>query len=110
MRDDAARRDAARAGCAALLRTTRVRSRAAHDAGGPADGGIFPVIADDLAADHTVVTYDPRGLSHSTLEGHVDDERLVGIMADDVHRLIEATGEDKAFEFASSGGAVISLD
>ncbi len=45
--------------------------------GGPADGGIFHVIADDLAADHTVVTYDPRGLSHSTLEGHVDDERLV---------------------------------
>ncbi len=31
-------------------------------------------------------------------------------MANDVHRLIEAVGEDKAFVFASSGGAVISLD
>jgi pimeloyl-ACP methyl ester carboxylesterase len=78
--------------------------------GGPADGGIFHVIAEDLAADHTVVTYDPRGLSHSTLEGPVDNQRLVEIMADDVHRLIEAVGEDKAFVFASSGGAVISLD
>ena len=78
--------------------------------GGPADGGIFHAIADDLAADHTVVTYDPRGLSHSTLEGPVDDERLVGFLADDVHRLIEAMSEDKSFVFANSGGAVISLD
>ncbi len=78
--------------------------------GGPADGGIFHAIADDLAADHTVVTYDPRGLSHSTLEGPVDDERLVQIMADDVHRLIQAVGETRAFVFANSGGAVISLD
>jgi pimeloyl-ACP methyl ester carboxylesterase len=78
--------------------------------GGPADGGIFHAIAGDLAADHTVVTYDPRGPSHSTLESPVDDERLVEIIADNVHRLIEAASEDKAFVFASSGGAVITLD
>jgi pimeloyl-ACP methyl ester carboxylesterase len=78
--------------------------------GGPADAGVFRRIAEALASDYTVVTYDPRGLSHSTLDAPVEDERIVEIFADDVHRLLTATAKDPAFVFGSSGGAVIGLE
>jgi pimeloyl-ACP methyl ester carboxylesterase len=78
--------------------------------GGPADAGNFRLIAEQLAPDFTVVTYDPRGLSHSTLDAPVRDERVVEIFADDVHRLLTATAKEPAFVFASSGGAVIGLE
>ncbi|HEX9096638.1 MAG TPA: alpha/beta hydrolase [Candidatus Dormibacteraeota bacterium] len=78
--------------------------------GGPADAGAFRRIAPDLEADYTVVTYDPRGLSHSTLDGPVNDERIVQIFADDAHRLLTATTNEPAFVFGSSGGAVIALE
>jgi pimeloyl-ACP methyl ester carboxylesterase len=77
---------------------------------GPADGSIFGGVAAHLATDYTVVTYDPRGLSRSKLDGPVDDEHLVETLADDVHRLLAAVGDDKAFVFANSGGAIIALD
>ncbi|MFY9532371.1 MAG: alpha/beta hydrolase [Candidatus Acidiferrales bacterium] len=78
--------------------------------GGPADAGAFRRIAADLEADFTVVTYDPRGLSHSTLDAPVNDERIVEIFADDVHRLLTAITKEPACVFASSGGAVIALE
>jgi pimeloyl-ACP methyl ester carboxylesterase len=78
--------------------------------GGPADAGAFRRIAGYLESDYTVVTYDPRGLSHSTLDAPVNDERIVQIFADDAHRLLSATGKEPAFVFASSGGATIALE
>jgi pimeloyl-ACP methyl ester carboxylesterase len=78
--------------------------------GGPADAGAFRRIAADLESDYTVVTYDPRGLSHSTLDGPLNDERIVQIFADDAHRLLAATANGPASVFASSGGAVIALE
>ena len=78
--------------------------------GGPADAGAFRNIAGYLDSDYTVVTYDPRGLSHSTLEVPVQDDRIVEIFADDAHRLLTATAKEPAFVFASSGGAVIALE
>jgi pimeloyl-ACP methyl ester carboxylesterase len=78
--------------------------------GGPADAGAFRNIAGQLASTYTVVTYDPRGLSHSPLEGELKDDRMVQIFADDVHRLLEATAKEPALVFASSGGATISLE
>jgi pimeloyl-ACP methyl ester carboxylesterase len=78
--------------------------------GGPADAGAFRRIAADLEVDYTVVTYDPRGLSHSTLDGPVNDERIVQVFADDAHRLLTATTKEPAFVFGSSGGAVIALE
>jgi pimeloyl-ACP methyl ester carboxylesterase len=78
--------------------------------GGPADAGAFRRIAQELASNYTVVTYDPRGLSHSALEEPVRDERIVEVFADDVRRLLNATTTDPAFVFASSGGAVIGLE
>jgi pimeloyl-ACP methyl ester carboxylesterase len=78
--------------------------------GGPADAGAFRRIAGYLESGYTVVTYDPRGLSHSTLDAPVNDERIVQIFADDAHRLLSATSKEAAFVFASSGGAVIALE
>src|SRR2546430_14052595 len=75
--------------------------------GGPADAGAFRRIAQELASNYTVVTYDPRGLSHSALEEPVRDERIVEVFADDVRRLLNATTTDPAFVFASSGGGAI---
>ena len=78
--------------------------------GGPADAASFHPIAGYLASNYTVVTYDPRGLSHSRLDGPLDGERIVEIFADDAHRLLEAVTKEKANVFGSSGGAVIALE
>jgi pimeloyl-ACP methyl ester carboxylesterase len=78
--------------------------------GGPADAGAFRRIAPYFESDYTVVTYDPRGLSHSPLDAPVKDERIVEINADDVHRLLTETTKEPAFVFASSGGAVMALE
>lgn len=79
--------------------------------GGPADAGAFRKLANDLAGDYTVVTYDPRGLSHSPLTGPFEDEKAMEINADDASKLIAAVaGKDKAYVLGSSGGAVIALE
>ena len=78
--------------------------------GGPADATAFRSIAGQLAPHYTVVTYDPRGLSRSKLESPLDEEHLVEVFADDVHRLLAAVTREKADVFASSGGAVIALE
>ena len=78
--------------------------------GGPADHGAFSKLTDELAPNYTVVTYDPRGLSRSPLEGPFDDERAIEINADDAGRLISAVTNGKANVLASSGGAVISME
>jgi pimeloyl-ACP methyl ester carboxylesterase len=78
--------------------------------GGPADATAFRRIAGELAPHYTVVTYDPRGLSRSKLESPLDEERIIEVFADDVHRLLAAVTHEKADIFASSGGAVIALE
>lgn len=78
--------------------------------GGPADSGAFGKIAGVLAPYYTVVTFDPRGLSRSPLDGPFEDQRAVETNADDAHQLISAVTREKAYVFGSSGGAVISLD
>src|SRR2546428_2415906 len=78
--------------------------------GGPADAGAFRRIAEHLDSHYTVVTYDPRGLSHSTLDAPIEARRIGEILADDAPRLLTATTKEPAFVFASSGGAVIALE
>jgi pimeloyl-ACP methyl ester carboxylesterase len=79
--------------------------------GGPADATTFRKIENTLADRYTVVTYDPRTLSHSEPLEPVDDARMVEIFADDAHRLLRECGDGaKASVFASSGGATIALD
>jgi len=78
--------------------------------GGPADAATFRRMEGELASRYTVVTYDPRGLSHSTLDEPLDDPRMVEIFADDVFRLLGTVAVGKAHVFANSGGAVIALE
>lgn len=57
--------------------------------------------------DRTVITYDPRVSERSTLEEGA--EVTYEVHADDVHRVVEATGLGPVDVFASSGGAVAAL-
>jgi pimeloyl-ACP methyl ester carboxylesterase len=57
--------------------------------------------------DRTVITYDPRGTERSTLG--LDGDVTVEGHADDLHRVVEATGMAPVDVFASSGGAVNAL-
>ena len=78
--------------------------------GGPADARMFQQVADDLATGYTVVTYDPRGLSRSTVGEPIDERRIVQVFADDVKHLLDATASEPAFVLGVSGGATIGLD
>ena len=76
--------------------------------GSPMDSTGFAGLARALAGRYTAVTYDPRGIGHSTREDATQDvtpER----QADDVHRLLSALGGEPAHVFGSSGGAVVGL-
>jgi pimeloyl-ACP methyl ester carboxylesterase len=61
-----------------------------------------------LAGRYTVVTYDPRGIGHSTREDDTQDVTPEQ-QADDVHRLLSALGGGPAYVFGSSGGATVGL-
>jgi pimeloyl-ACP methyl ester carboxylesterase len=76
--------------------------------GGPADGAVFDNLADVLGRRYTVATYDPRGLSRSTLDGPAGDLSVEG-QADDAHHLLAAVGASPAYVFGNSGGAVTGL-
>lgn len=77
--------------------------------GGAADASIFEALVPDLATQYRVVTYDPRGLSRSPLEGAAADIE-VEVQADDAHRLLAAIGAGPAYVFGSSGGAITGLE
>ena len=73
---------------------------------GNADGS--EVLANELADDFTVVTYDRRGLSRST---PIRAERYeIATHADDAARLIGALSGEPVFVFASSLGALIGVE
>ncbi len=76
--------------------------------GGPADADVFAGIAPILAERYTVVTYDPRGNSRSTLDGPPDEWRAE-VHADDANLLLRALGTQPAYVFGSSGGALVGL-
>ncbi len=79
-------------------------------AGGFTDGGIFDSIVGQLAADYTVITYDPRGNSRSPYDAKATDER-VDQSAEDTLALIDAVaGDQPAYVFGSSSGAITGLE
>ena len=78
--------------------------------GGGTDAGIFDGIVGQLAADYTVVTYDPRGNSRSPYDGEPADER-VDQSAEDALALITEVGRgEPAYVFGSSSGAITGLE
>jgi pimeloyl-ACP methyl ester carboxylesterase len=73
---------------------------------GNADGS--EALANELASDFTVVTYDRRGLSRST---PIRAERYeIATHADDVARLINTLSREPAFIWGSSLGALIGVE
>jgi len=77
--------------------------------GGPMDADGFKAIAERLADEYTVVTYDCRGNSRSPMENSWDD-LTVGLFADDAVRLLDAMGPEPSYVLGSSGGATYGLD
>lgn len=76
--------------------------------GHPMGASGFAAFAPLLAEDYTVVTYDPRGFARSTIDDP-DQDAEPDLLADDVRRVLEAVGNEPAYVFGSSGGAVTGL-
>ncbi len=76
--------------------------------GSPMTASEFALVADALAVDHTVVTYDPRGLGASPIDDPAQDS-TPELRADDVAAILDDLGAGPADVFGSSGGAVTGL-
>ncbi|WP_439675567.1 alpha/beta fold hydrolase [Embleya sp. MST-111070] len=75
---------------------------------GEGDAGRSVDMVDRLAADHTVVTYDRRGLSRSTLTDPAAPVSI-GDHADDVARLLVEVADGPAMMLGLSMGGLIGL-
>ena len=78
-------------------------------AGGGGTAAIYQPIADELKDRFTVLTYDRRGFSRSTLTGEQDYSARLQTDAADAARLIEHVGMGPAVIFGSSSGAIVAL-
>ncbi|PNG23815.1 alpha/beta fold hydrolase [Streptomyces cahuitamycinicus] len=76
--------------------------------GAPMAAAAFAPLAAALAGERTVVTHDPRGISHSVLDDPGQNS-TPEMRADDVVCLLDALGAESADVFGSSGGAVTGL-
>ncbi len=76
--------------------------------GSPMASADFAPLADALAGDRTVVTYDPRGHANSTIDDPAQDSTPEQ-RADDIVAILDDLGADSADVFGSSGGAVTGL-
>lgn len=76
--------------------------------GCPMDATSFAPLADLLAAEHTVLTTDPRGINRSSLEDP-DQGSTPQLRADDLARLLTHLDAGPAAVLGSSGGAVGAL-
>lgn len=73
------------------------------------DAGCYEEVADALAKDFTVVTYDRRGYSRSPRPA-AWTQTSIGEQADDAAGLIEALNLEPVAVFGSSSAALITLD
>lgn len=77
--------------------------------GGAGDAASYDGVADTLATDHTVVSYDPRGMSRSPLDDP-EAAQQVAQHADDAFRLLELLSPDAPARVAGcSSGAIVAL-
>jgi pimeloyl-ACP methyl ester carboxylesterase len=77
--------------------------------GGPTDAGMFADLAERLADRYTVVSYDQRGHSRSTLVREPED-LPVALHADDAAAILGAVGGGPAYVYGNSGGGTIGLE
>ncbi|MFD6276329.1 alpha/beta fold hydrolase [Streptomyces sp. NPDC060209] len=77
--------------------------------GGTGGAASFDGIAEDLATEYTVATYDPRGMSRSTLDDPEAEQR-VAEHADDAFRILELLSPDRPVRvFGASSGAIAAV-
>jgi pimeloyl-ACP methyl ester carboxylesterase len=76
--------------------------------GGGGDGSSYAAIADILAGEFKVITFDRRGNARSTL--HDPQNFEIGQQSRDAVAVLRAAGETSAFVLGNSSGAVIALD
>ncbi len=76
--------------------------------GCPMNALAFAPFADELAADHTVITTDPRGINRSTVVDR-DLDVTPEILASDYRHILAHFELEKVSIFGSSGGAVAAL-
>ncbi len=77
--------------------------------GAPGDAGQMTALADDLATDHVVITYDRRGTSRSGAPAGWS-ETTVGEQADDAAGVLSRVGVSSALVFGTSNGALVGLE
>ncbi|MGA5192661.1 alpha/beta fold hydrolase [Streptomyces exfoliatus] len=77
--------------------------------GGTGGAASFDGIVDELAGEYTVATYDPRGMSRSTLDAP-EAGQSVAEHADDAFRILDLLSPaEPARVFGSSSGAIVAL-
>ena len=69
--------------------------------GGPSNADTLAALAGHLAADHTVITYDRRGYSHSQLDDPTQPA-TIAVHADDVRHVLDDLGAGPASVFATT--------
>ncbi|QKV96678.1 alpha/beta hydrolase [Streptomyces sp. NA02950] len=79
--------------------------------GGSADAALFDAVAPVFTDRWTVVSYDPRGMSRSPLDGPLEDQRPER-HSEDAYLLLEQVAPDgePACVFGTSSGAIAALD
>ena len=78
--------------------------------GGPSNADTLAALAGQLAAGHTVVTYDRRGLLRAAPSPTPRSRPRSPLHTDDVRRIIDDLGAGPASVFATSVGALIGLE
>ncbi|MEJ3404916.1 alpha/beta hydrolase [Rathayibacter sp. YIM 133350] len=76
--------------------------------GTPGDASAYGLVADPMAQDHTVITYDPRGFGRSS--GNEPRRYEIGQQARDVVAVLQAAGIERALVVGSSAGAEVGLE
>ncbi|MET9270802.1 alpha/beta hydrolase [Kribbella sp. NPDC003557] len=79
-------------------------------AGAGTDAGVFSGMVGQLAAEYTVVTYDPRGNSRSRYDGDAADESIEQSAADALALIDAVAGHEPAYVFGTSSGAITGLE
>jgi len=76
--------------------------------GGGGDAWLYSFVADILSDEYKVITYDRRANARSTMNDPQNFE--ISQQSRDAVAVLRATGEQSAFVFGNSSGAVVALD
>ncbi len=77
---------------------------------GNGDGGPYTPLAEALAGEHTVITYDKRAYSRSPLDAPDDGTDRVRADVEDARAVIEQVAGGRADVLGGSSGAIVALE